>query len=59
MLGSNAEERNLVHSIEELWHANPEPLVQFLHITLNNLATLIIRPTINAVSGKGAARAVI
>ena len=52
MLGTDAEERALVHSITDLRRAHMEPLVQFLHTTFTNLATLIVRPTVNAESGE-------
>ena len=51
-LGSQEEERALAVSISHLSEANPEPLVQFLHITLNSLASLLIRPTVTEESGQ-------
>jgi len=49
-LGSQEEERALASSISHLSKANPEPLVQFLHITLNSLASLLVRPTVTEES---------
>ena len=49
-LGTEMEEKQLVHSIQQLEEVSPEPLVKFLHITLNNLCTLLVRPTINESS---------
>ena len=51
-LGSLEEEHALAASIFHLSEANPEPLVQFLHITLNSLASLLIRPTVTEESGQ-------
>ena len=51
-LGSQEEERALASSISHLSKADPEPLVQFLHITLNSLASLLIRPTVTEESGQ-------
>lgn len=51
-LGSDMEEKALAASIQELKKANPEPLVQFLHITLNNLSTLLVRPSVTEESAK-------
>ena len=51
-LGSQEDERALAVSISHLSEANPEPLVQFLHITLNSLASLLIRPTVTEESGQ-------
>ena len=52
-LGSQEEERSLAASISRLSEANAEPLVQFLHITLNSLSSLLIRPTVTEESGQG------
>ena len=49
-LGTEQEEKQLVHSIQQLEEVTPEPLVKFLQITLNNLCTLLVRPTINESS---------
>ena len=49
-LGTEMEEKQLVHSIQQLEEVSPEPLVKFLHITINNLCTLLVRPTINESS---------
>ena len=51
-LGSEMEEKALSSSVLELKKANPEPLVKFLHITLNNLATLLVRPSVTEESAK-------
>ena len=49
-LGTEQEEKQLVHSIQQLEEVTSEPLVKFLQITLNNLCTLLVRPTINESS---------
>ena len=51
-LGAELEERTLANSVMELKKARSEPLIQFLHITLNNLATLIVRPSVTEESAK-------
>lgn len=51
-LGSDMEEKALSASVHDLKKANPEPLVQFLHITLNNLSTLLVRPSVTEESAK-------
>ena len=51
-LGSELDEKSLASSILDLKKANPEPLVQFLHITLNNLATILVRPSVTEESAK-------
>ena len=51
-LGSESEERALAGSIRQLEEATNEPLVQFLHLMLNNLCMLLVRPTVNAESGE-------
>ena len=51
-LGSEHEEKALANSVLDLKKAHPEPLVQFLHITLNNLATLLVRPSVTEESAK-------
>ena len=51
-LGSDIEEKALSSSVLELKRAQPEPLVQFLHITLNNLATLLVRPSVTEESAR-------
>lgn len=51
-LGADQEEKALANSVQSLSKANPEPLVQFLHITLNNLATLLVRPSVTEESAK-------
>lgn len=51
-LGSEAEEKGLSESVQNLKKANSEPLVQFLHITLNNLSTLLVRPSVTEESAK-------
>jgi len=51
-LGPEAEERSLVASVVNLKKVNTEPLVKFLHITLNNLATLLVRPSVTEESAK-------
>ena len=50
-LGSEQDERLLGQSISNLHGANPEIILQFLHITLNNLASLLIRPSVTEESG--------
>lgn len=39
------DEKELSQSISSLSGANPESLVHFLHITLSNLSSLLVRPT--------------
>lgn len=51
-LGADIEEKTLASSVLELKKANPDPLIQFLHITLNNLATLLVRPSVTEESAK-------
>jgi hypothetical protein len=51
-LGSEGEERALSASVVDLKRAHPEPLVQFIHITLNNLTTLLVRPSVTEESAK-------
>ena len=51
-LGSDVEEMALSNSVQNLKEANAEPLVQFLHITLSNLATLLVRPSVTEESAK-------
>lgn len=51
-LGSDVEEMALSNSVVNLKEANAEPLVQFLHITLSNLATLLVRPSVTEESAK-------
>ena len=50
-LGSDIEEKTLAASISNLSQAESEPLVQFLYTTLNNLASLLVRPSITEESG--------
>ena len=40
-----SDEKDLSHSIGNLQSANPESLVQFLHTTLSNVCSLMIRPS--------------
>ena len=40
-----SDERELSKSIGNLRGANPDSLVQFLHITLSNLCSLLVRPS--------------
>ena len=40
-----SDEKDLSNSIGKLQGANPESLVQFLHTTLSNLCSLMIRPS--------------
>ena len=49
-LGSDSEEKALGVAIDSLRGANSESLVQFLHITLNNLCSLLVRPTVTEES---------
>lgn len=49
-LGSEIEEKTLGVAIDSLKGANPESLVQFLHITLSNLCSLLVRPTVTEES---------
>ena len=49
-LGSVPEEKVLGVAIDSLRGANHESLVQFLHITLNNLSSLLVRPTVTEES---------
>ena len=49
-LGSDHEEKALGVAIDSLKGANHESLVQFLHITLNNLSSLLVRPTVTEES---------
>lgn len=51
-LGAEMEEKTLAGSMLDLKRANAEPLVQFLHITLNNLGTLLVRPSVTEESAK-------
>lgn len=51
-LGADVEEKALASSVVDLKRAHPEPLVQFLHITLNNLTTLLVRPSVTEESAK-------
>ena len=51
-LGTDSEEKTLASSVIELKRARPETLIQFLHITLNNLATLLVRPSVTEESAK-------
>lgn len=51
-LGTDLEEKALAGSIMELKQAHSEPLIQFLHIVLNNLATLLVRPSVTEESAK-------
>ena len=51
-LGGEAEERGLSAAIQGCKQASVEPLVQFLHITLNNLCSLLIRPSPTHESGE-------
>lgn len=51
-LGSEREEKALSCSLMELKKSDSEPLVQFLHIILNNLATLLVRPSVTEESAK-------
>lgn len=44
------DEKELSQSIDTLRGANPESLVQFLHITLSNLCSLLVRPSATEVS---------
>ena len=39
------DEKDLSHCIDALRGANPESLVQFLHTTLSNLCSLLLRPS--------------
>lgn len=56
-LGSDFEEKALASSVIDLKKAHSEPLVQFLHITMNNLATLLVRPSVTEESAKVSALA--
>ncbi len=49
-LGSPLEEKTLGAAIDSLKGANSEAIVHFLHITLNNLASLLVRPTVTEES---------
>jgi len=49
-LGSDIEEKSLGHAIDSLKGSASEALVQFLHITLNNLCSLLVRPTVTEES---------
>ena len=49
-LGSPLEEKTLGAAIDSLKGANSEAVVQFLHITLNNLSSLLVRPTVTEES---------
>ena len=51
-LGSDMEEKALASSVVDLKKASAEPLVQFLHITLNNLSSLLVRPSVTEESAK-------
>ena len=44
------DEKELSQSIDSLRGANPESLVQFLHITLSNLCSLLVRPSATEAS---------
>lgn len=50
-LGSDSEEVGLVASIRQVEDGSSEPLVQFLHLMLNSLCTLLVRPTVSSESG--------
>lgn len=56
-LGSDFEEKALTSSISSLTLADSEQLVQFLHITLSNLACLLVRPSITEESAEVPGRA--
>ena len=45
------EEKRFVGSIRQLEESSNEPLVQFLHLLLNNLCQLLVRPTVTQESG--------
>lgn len=49
-LGSTLEEKALGAAVDSLKGANSEALVHFLHITLNNLCSMLVRPTVNEES---------
>ncbi len=49
-LGSLLEENALADSVASLRKAHPEPLVQFLHVTLNNLSTLLVHHSVAQVA---------
>lgn len=51
-LGADMEEKALATSVQDLKKAGHEPLVQFLHITFNNLSTLLVRPSVSEESAK-------
>ena len=51
-LGNATEEKTLAACVMQLEEATSEPLVKFLHLTLNNLCALLVRPTVTAESGK-------
>ncbi len=49
-LGSEAEEKNLAACVLDLKKAKADRIVEFLHVTLNNLATLLVRPSVTEES---------
>ena len=51
-LGSESEEKALVASIRQVEEGTSEPLVKFLHLMLNSLCSLLVRPTVSAESGE-------
>ena len=51
-LGNATEEKALAYSLMQLEETTSEPLVKFLHLTLNNLCALLVRPTVTPESGK-------
>ena len=50
-LGNANEEKSLTGCVVQLEEATSEPLVKFLHLTLNNLCALLVRPTVTPESG--------
>ena len=50
-LGIESEEKGLSNSIRQIEESSIEPTVQFLHLLLNNLCQLLVRPTPTADSG--------
>ena len=51
LLGTEQEEKALVASTRQLEEGASEPLVKFLHLMLNSLCTLLVRPTVTTESG--------
>ena len=51
-LGAEGEEKGLRLSIVGLTQARPDQMVQFVHIILNNLCSLLVRPVIAEEAGR-------